>query len=480
MDHSLARSVAWRAVASWGSQILSWASLFAVVRLLNPSDFGIAAMAIVFMPYLRNLCELGIPTVVMTFRDMTDDQLAQLNSVGFSFALVCFGIGVALSHPLALFFKNPKLAPVTIVACLALIPQGFRTVSEGLLNRDMRFGLLSWFEAIRSIVAASSTLALAYFGYGYWALILGNLIAATVRSVLIGIARPHGYAIPRLGAIRKELTFGWHVLVSFLAWSTYERLDNVTAGRTLGQAPLGLYAMAWNLANSPLEKVTTLVTTVIPTYFAAVQHDTAALRRYIRTLTESVALATFPLTIGLSLVARELIPIVLGNKWQGTIFPLEVLALYGALRSIVALLPKLLTSMGNARFVMWNDLRGLIILPTAFFIGSHWGIGGIAFGWVLGYPFVAVPLYWKTFKAIGMTAGEYLRALRPALDATLVMSVSVLLLKWKAPLGQSLVLRLVAEIATGGVTYFATLWLLHRECLTALPRMLRSVRRKAL
>ena len=338
--------------------------------------------------------------------------------------------------------------------------------------------MITRFEAIRSLIAASSTLALAYFGYGYWALILGNLMGTLVRSVLVIGARPHGFAIPRLESIGKELRFGWHVLVSLVAWSSYERLDNVTAGRVLGQAALGFYAMAWNLANSPLEKVTSLVTTTIPTYFAALQSDSAALRRYLRTLTESLALATFPATIGLALVARELIPIALGDKWRDSIFPLEVLAVYATFRSIVALLPKILNSVGDARFVMWNDLRALIILPIAFFIGSHWGIGGIAFGWVLAYPLVAVPLYWKTFTTIGMTMDEYIRGLRPALDATIVMSVAVLLLKWKAPLGHSLVLRLVVEIAAGGAAYAATLLLLHRKRVTALLQMVRSFRRK--
>jgi teichuronic acid exporter len=479
MDRSLAHSIAWRAAANWAGQILSWASFLLVVRLLSPADFGIAAMSLVFVPYLRYLGEVGIPTTVITFRDMTDDQLAQLNTVGLVLAWSCFGIAVALAHPLAAFFHTPKLVPVTIVGCSVLIPQGFRSVSDGLLKRDMRFGLLSWIEIIRSIAGAGSTLLLAYLGYGYWALILGNLIATIVRTALVvGAAGSHGFAVPRLKSIGKELRFGWHVLVSFLALSSYERLDNITAGRVLGQAALGFYAMAWNLANSPLEKVTSLITTTVPTYFGAVQNDAAAMRRYLRTLTEILALVTFPATIGLALVARELIPFAIGERWRGAIVPLEVLSVYAAFRSIVALLPKVLNAVGDARFVMWNDLRALIIMPIAFYIGSHWGIGGIAFGWVLAYPLVAVPLYWKTFTAIGMTTREYVRGLRPALDATVIMSAAVLLLKWKAPVAHSALLRLVVEIAIGGALYIASLFLLHRGRVKTLIQMVKSLRRK--
>ena len=146
-----------------------------------------------------------------------------------------------------------------------------------------------------------------------------------------------------------------------------------------------------------------------------------ALRRYVRTLTEGISLATFPATVGLGLVARELVPVALGKRWEGVIAPLEVLSVYVAVRSIIPVLSRVMTAVGNARFVMWNDLAALCFLPIAFFVGSHWGVAGIAWGWVVGYPFVAIPLCLKTFKTIGMTFREYFQSLRPALDGTVLM-----------------------------------------------------------
>jgi teichuronic acid exporter len=476
MDQSLAHSLAWRAGADWFSQILSWASFLIVVRLLTPADFGIVAMAMVLWSYLRYLGEFGIPQTIVTLRDLTEDQLAQLNSVALLLGLGCFGLAAILSYPLAAFFKTPQLVWVAVVTCSGLVPLGFRAVSEGLLNRDMRFRTLSLMDATTSILAAIATLLMVFLGWGYWSLVLGNLAGYAAQSLLVVAARPHRFAIPRLGSLRRPLIFGWHVLVSVVASSAYERLDNVTAGRVLGQTALGVYGMAWNLANVPMEKLTTLVTTTIPTYFAAVQTEPTALRRYLRTLTESLAMATFPATIGLALVARDLIPFALGNKWDGVIVPLEILSVYVTFRSIVALLGKLLTAVGNPRFVMWNDLAALVILPTGFYIGSHWGTQGIAWGWVAAYPLIALPLYWKTFKTIEMPVRDYWRALRPALHGTAVMVLAVTWLKWSLlPKGPAL-LRLVLEIATGATAYTATLLLLHRERLLTFLRAARSLR----
>ena len=285
MDHSLARSLVWRAIADWTSQVLTWASLLIVVRLLTPADFGLVGMAVVLVPYLRFISEFGIPRTVVTLRDLTDEQLAQLNSVTSLLSVACFGLAWLLAKPIELFFRTPGLALIVIVTCLAVVPQGMRAVSEGLLAKEMRFPLLSFYDAIRSIIAAVVTLAMAYLGYGYWALVWGNVVATTVRSALILRARPFKYRWPHLETIREPLRFGWHVLVSIVVLNSYERLDNVTAGRVLGKSALGFYAMAWNLAYVPLEKVTSLVTVVLPTYFAALQKDMVALRRYVRTLT---------------------------------------------------------------------------------------------------------------------------------------------------------------------------------------------------
>lgn len=474
MDHSLARNLTWRAAGDWVSQILSWASLLVIVRLLTPADFGIVAMAVILLPYLRYLGEFGIPRTIVNLRELTEDQIAQLNTVGALLGVAGFLVAALAAKPFARFFHVPALAAVVTVTCLALIPEGLRAVSEGLLSKEMRFGMLAWFEAIRAIVAALVTLVLAFFHFGYWSLVFGNLFGTMVRSALIVACRPCRFALPRYRSIRDALGFGRHLAVSAVAFNSYQRLDNLTAGRVLGQTALGYYGLAWTLANVPIEKVTSLVTTVVPSYLAAAQNDHAALRRYLRTLTEAIALLTFPATIGLGLAAHELVPLLMGPRWHNMIAPLEVLCLYAGFRSVMALVPNVLTAVGNARYVMWNHLTAVVILPIAFYIGSRWGTRGIAWGWVLAYPLVVMPVYRKTFQAIEMPLGEYVRALRPAIDGVLVMSLAVLGVKWAAH-SLGLLPLLVMEMTAGALAYSAVLVVFHRRRIMTFTGFLKSL-----
>lgn len=110
MDRSLVKSLAWKAAGDWVSQIFSWASLLVVVRLLTPADFGMVGMAVILLPYLRYLGEFGIPRAILTLRDLTDDQIAQLNTVAVLLGAGAFGLSVALARPLAAFFRTPVLS----------------------------------------------------------------------------------------------------------------------------------------------------------------------------------------------------------------------------------------------------------------------------------------------------------------------------------------------------------------------------------
>lgn len=475
LDSSLVRSVVWNAASDWGTQIFTWLSFLWVMRLLTPADFGVVALAVIMMPFLGQITGFGLPRAVVALPPLSENQLAQLTGFNVLSGIICFGFGVLIAKPLASFFKTPALAPVFIVGCVGLLLSAVIGVPGALLAKEMRFRLLSVLGIVTTLLSAVSVLGLALLGLGYWALILGNLFPALIRAIVILRIRPCRLAWPHIDSIREPLRVGWHLSVSTMASNAYQRLDNFVAGRMLGQVALGLYGNAWELANVPLEKVASLVTTVIPTYLSAVQDDAAALRRYLYGLTEVVAIGSFPTCIGLGLVAREFVPLVLGHKWDGMVTSLQILSFYASFRAVVALLPKVLTAVGDARYCMWNDLLALLILPVAFYVGSYRGINGIAWAWVVAYPFVVLPLYRKTFQRIGVRVSDYFRSLRPALSATIVMIPAVEWAKYGLA-SERLLLRLVLEVAVGAIVYVGTLWLLHKDRVLALVQLAKNLR----
>lgn len=475
LDRSLATGIAWTAGAKWSSQFISWASFVIVTRLLAPSDFGIVGMATLYSGLLQVVTD-AIGTTVTTIHDLTDDQLAQLNSVALMSGVLASLVSCAVAIPLGHFFRSPGLPLVVAAMSTMFLVSGLRTVPYSLLYRDRRFKLLAALDTTQTLAQALSMLAFAWLGFRYWALVLGNIIGATTLAALQSSWRPCRFAMPTFNAMKKVLGFSRHIMFSSLSWYGYSNADFLVAGRVLGQSELGAYTLAWNLATIPLEKITAIVSGVSYAYFSAAQNDTAALRRYLRILTEGLSIITFPATIGMALAASDFVHLLLGAKWHGAIAPLEILTFYASLRCIVTLLPSILNVTGESRFVMRTTQAALILMPISFYVGSKWGAAGIAYGWVFAYPVVAAALYCMTFRRIKMQSSEYLGAIRPAITGCIVMAAAVEILKHTLPSTFPLPVRFGAEVLTGGTAYILTLTLLHRDRLSVFWNFVKALR----
>jgi len=478
LDHSLARGVAWTAAAKWSTQFLSWASLIIVARLLSPADFGVMGMAMLYMGFVTLFSEFGVGTAILVLRDLSEEQVGQLNSISVLIGVLCFGLSCFAAWPLAHFFKSPKLAPVVIALSATFVVLGIRSIPSAMLQREMRFKLLSFLETSQVLCQSLVAVVLAFFGFRYWSLVLGNIAGSVMLTAATAVYKRHKFAQPKFDSIKPALRFTQHILIARLCWFSYSNADFLVAGRVLGPSSLGEYSFGWNLATSPIEKISGVLARVTPAVFSAVQTDHAALRRYLRILTEALGILTFPATFGLALVAREFVPVVLGKKWDGAIVPLQLLAFYASFRVIVTLLPQILNALRDTRFSMRNSIATALVMPTAFYIGSHWGTTGIAAAWIIAYPIVIVPLFYRTLTRINLSFGEYVRGVLPPLNASLVMAIAVLAVKWGSPSSWPLSLRLVLEILAGAVGYFSIMFGVYRKRMKTLWQVARSLRKK--
>ncbi len=466
-DRRFAGGIAWTAAAKWSSQVFSWASLFVVARVLLPSDFGLVGMAAIYLELAQYFSEFGFGSAIVTLRDVTEEQTRQINTLCVLSGVVAFAVSCAAAVPLGLFFRAPQLPAVVVAMSATFLLSGFQTVPYSLLQKDLEFRVLSIIDASRGVAQALTVLFLALFGFGYWALVIGNLVAAATSAAVPLIFRGRGLARPHIHSVKTAIVFSWRVLVARMSWAAYSNADFLVAGRMLGSTALGFYTIAWNLAFAPQEKVTSLITQVAPAFFSAAQTDYAALRRYLCRLTEGLSLIIVPAALGLALVASELVPLALGRKWSGAIVPLELLAVFASFRSLTTLFAPVLTALGEVRFVMWYNLAALVLLSTSFYIGSREGTTGIALAWVTVYPLIALSLYRWTFRRIHMGFREYFAAVRPSLSGSLAILLFVLPLKWVLPGSWPAYVRLGLEVLTGVLTYSAVLLLFYRDRLRA-------------
>ncbi len=477
--HRLARAIAWTGAGKCVSQLFAWTSTLVVVRFLSPGEFGLLGLAVTYLGLVELISEFGIGTAIVALRDLTAKQISQLNTAAVVLGIAGTALSCFCAFPLASFFHAPELRALIPLMASTFLIAAFKSVPYALLQKDLRFGLISRIDATQSIVQALGNALLVVLGLRYWGIAFSGVFSAMVGAALFVRCRPVRLERPAFRVIYSSIVFGLRILVSRVSWYLYSNADFVVAGRLLGKVALGSYTVAWNLANLPGEKIVALVTSITPTFFASVQHDLEALRQRLTSLTEVLAVIMFPVTSGFALVAPIAIPLVCGPQWRAAIVPMQLLALYTFFRSVVALLPQVINVVGETRFGMWNSLATLAVLPISFVIASRWGVVGIASVWVLVYPFATIPLLRRTLHRINLPVSRYFQALKPSFISTAIMSASVYLVSIGLPSNISATQRLACEIATGVTVYSTCLASLFPGKIQRYLMMLKSFRASA-
>jgi O-antigen/teichoic acid export membrane protein len=477
LDRKLVQGVSWSGGIKGVTQLLAWASTIVVARLLSPADFGLVAMATVYLGLAGLVAGFGLGTAIVALRDFSEELIPQLHAVASLVGLAAFVVSCLVAYPLSRFFSAPELVPVVVVLSCTLVLDSLRTVPTALLTRALRFKYLSLLEALKALAAVVFTLGLAAAGARYWALVLGNVLAALVVTLILLTLRPLRLARPRLPMLKPTLTFSSQLLLGQVAWYGYSNADFLVAGRVLGKSALGTYTLAWTLSNTPGEKLLAVFGGVIPTIFAAVKHDSQALRRYFLLLTEGLANLIVPAALGLALVAPDFVRLAFGAKWSAAILPLQLLCCYLPIHVLAVPLAPVLHVQGEAKYPMRVGFYALAVLPPAFYLsGARWGTAGIAAVWLVVYPLILLPVFARVFRTLRMRATEYLACLWPTLASAAVMGVVVLTIRALLPPDWPLSLRFSTQAASGAAVYVVAGLVLQRRRLKVLADFFRAVR----
>lgn len=377
--------VLWRTIA----QIVTWCLTLVVIRILRSSDYGIMSMAGLVTVFLHLVLDGGLRTAFVQRPCTTQEEYRAANTVlivGATAAVVAIQFVAA---PVAAFFREPALEGVLRLYALQFFTSALSVVPGAMLTTQMRFRELGGIQSARGISTAATTLVLAICGAGVWSLVIGILVGGCINVVLlIRHARPPLGLSLKVSVLRPYVRFSWYVMAQQVLEFWIEEADQLLIGKFLGAAPLGIYSVARNLAQMPVDKTGWLVNQVSLPSFAAVQGDmkrwTSGYLKFIR-LVSAIA---FPLFWGMAAAGPVALPLVLGQKWAPTVVPFVLLCIPLPLRAARSLSTTALLGLGRSDVSFKVIAAWAGILTPLLFVGVHYGMIGVACAWAFGFPVV--------------------------------------------------------------------------------------------
>jgi teichuronic acid exporter len=455
----------WTLFARIGLQLITWPITLVVMRLLEPADYGLFAMAMLVSGFITLFSELGMGVALVQAPEVTPEQQRAAASVLLLLnGAIALAI-IAVAPLVALVFREPEVTLVMWVLTAELLVSAWAMVPMAMLERALRFREISIAQMAGGIAGAAATLTAAWIDVDVWALVAGALTGATVRTALCVYF--HGrLVLPgrlEMAALRPMVKVSSHVIAVRALWYWSGQADQLVLGRMLHTSALGLYNVAAQLAMLPAGKAMEVVNRVTLPVLSRLQDDAAGVRHTYGRLVGLLALYGMGMCWGLAAVAPEFVELVLGRKWLGAAVPLALLSGVAPLRMLCAFNNTVVTACGKPEAATRELLLASVLLPAAVGLGA-WvdGLRGASLAWLMAYPAVYLVSVHLTARAIHLHRRDVLSMVwRPLLAGLVMLGVVALLRQGLGP-GVPVAWRLAGGIVVGGLAYLATIWLLAR------------------
>ncbi len=380
--------------AAQGAQlVLNVGATMVLARLLLPRDFGLVAMVMTVMAFLRIFKEAGLSTATVQREAVNHAQVSNL--FWTNIALSTFAsVAMAASAPLiAWFYGEPTLTRITLILAGTFLLNGLTAQHFALLSRQMRFKAIATIQVASTAAGVFAGLGMAWAQCGYWSLVGFQLSMASTMCLLTWrVSRWRPQWISRDADMRSLLTFGVNVTTSAFIYSLARGADSLLIGKYYGSDSLGLYSRASALLIRPVEQLTSPLNDVLVPALSRLQADP---RRYHRTFLQThdaIALVACLFTGVFFPLARPLILVMLGAQWEhgAVIFgALTVGALFTPLCSAASWL---LASQARGRDWLVMSVVVSLVTVASFVVGLPFGPNGVAISYAVSGVLVVLPV----------------------------------------------------------------------------------------
>ncbi len=483
LRQTTATGLRWGAVAGGLVALLQLLQMVLLGRLLGPNAFGLMAMVLIVSGFVTVIRDAGVPEYVVHKQQLDGDALSTLAWVNLGIGLALAGITIATAPLIAAGFDAPALvAPLKAVSALFVV-SAFGVVSRALLQVRLAFKAIALADVAGVMVNMLTSLVMALTIHpDVWALVIGLLAGAAVRTVLLGRAARGEGLMP--GA------FHWPVVTGFARFGSYQigattlgyfrsRIDQFLIGILFGVNALGIYNMAVNLVLQPSQQINQVLSGVAFPVLSRIQRQPDRLRSGFLRLLKASATLNAPALLGLAAISPVAVPLVLGERWQPMVPVLMALSVYALLRAVVNVSGSLMMARGKARWGFNWNLAMLPVGPVVIVLAaqSH-RIQVVALALAVLQIALAVGHYRMiTRRLLGPIGGAYLGAIVTPIGCATGMAVAVLALGETVLngniLGGSGPLAAGVQLALGVTVYIGLMALFDRATLADAIRMIR-------
>lgn len=362
----------WMVGMRWVIRAIGLISTAILARLLTPADFGLIAMAMLFIGLLEVLASFGVDMALIK------DQNAKRAhyDTAWTFKVIqglLLGTVLFIAAPhIALYFDEEKVINVVRVLALAIFISGFQNIGIVAFRKELDFAKEFKFLVYTKIINFFITIFLAFYFRNYWALVAGIVFSRFFSVALSYVMHPFrpGFSLEKAGDLWDFSK--WMVILSLGSFIT-SKIDEFVIGGTKPTEDLGIYNVGADLALMPGNEIIIPASRALFPGYAKLAHDPPRLAQAFLNVISMAMLVGISTSVGLMLIADDAVSLLLGSQWGAAVPVIQALALYAPMMGFRSIVGNLLVASGRVKWVAIYVVLFLFLLVPSIIISANYG-----------------------------------------------------------------------------------------------------------
>lgn len=326
--NELKKGIMISALGKYSNYIIQFGLLAVLSRILSPNEFGIVAIVNVFLLFFAFIVDMGIGPAIIQNKRLKDSQINSYFSFTLILTFILSCVFALLSNPVAMFYGIVNLKGVFLLMSLALFTSGMNIVPQAVLLKQKNFVRVNIGQIISGLLSGMAGIYFALNNFSYYALVNTIIIKNSIFFLVI-YPKIHLKLTKRIRIIDlKEIyTFAKNqFLFNFINYFS-RNMDNILIGKFMSPNALAYYDKAYTLSLYPNQILTSVITPVIQPILSEYELRLDVIKNTYLSITKILALFGLPLTVYLFFSSKEIIYILFGPQWDGSVITFQILSL---------------------------------------------------------------------------------------------------------------------------------------------------------
>ncbi len=417
--HSLHSGIAFLA-ARGVNIVVQVGSTILLARLLNPLDYGLVAMVFALIGFAPMLIDLGTTDATVQKGRITHAEASALFwlkvAIGATLAALLAGGGEFI----AVFYGESALTGIAIASSVTLVMAALSSQHFALMRRAMQFRQIAAIDITSNVVSSIIAIAMAFTGWGYWALVAKPILTTTLSAIAAWVICPWVPGRPRYCSGSAEmLRFGLGVTGFTMTDYWARSADRISLGYFYGAGPLGYFQNAFLLYDNMLSVFTQLHDVAVSS-LSKLRSDLSELKRSWAAALSSLTFFSAGAFAVLAVTAEDFVVLLLGQKWAIAGPLVCIFAVKGIAHVTERTLGWLHVAAGRSdRWMRWGVFSAICQL-VAVLSAVPFGLQGVAVAHAMVTFCLFIPALAYAGQPLGIGAGDVLRAVGPQTLAALI------------------------------------------------------------